>query len=337
MKEVKSLANESSLMELMKSVETEVVNADVNNNKLQTAFVKNQEQYILCKDEFEKQSILYTLNKCNDLIVDLKTKYVLIGGCLVCLENNCKSIWSERKGRPCKNIYELAEHCFNFPKTTTANVIGVAKRFGAYYSCLKTEYENYSFSQLCEMLPLSDEQLNLVTCDMSVQEIRALKKAVKKVVPTSEQKSDVLINKGIEQTLTLKNDTERLDFLKYYKHWGLWLELKELNLRFYKCDLNNGDFIVVTECPRFKIESTYYGEQYNCAYNDKFGSDDYNFFKCIVKKGTSPKSYGYDHIGIGDTAYLSYMKSTKAKPIIPVVCSSLSEYIKQIKGESENV
>lgn len=231
-----------------------------------------------------------------------------------------KTVFNWKLGRECKNVYEYAEQEFKLSKSTTANLMGIVKRFGNLNKSLKKEYEPYLYSQLCEMLPLTSEQLDLVSPDMSKREIRALRKVGIKqnseVVQPAGQNSEVEEKAADPLGYYLKNDEQRLDFVRNYTRWRLWLQVPELNLKFYRCDLNNGDYLLVTEYTRFKVKSTYYGDEYYCGLNDKFVSDNYNFFKCIVKKGTSPNSYGYDHIGIGDTDFLNYMKSTKARVMI---------------------
>lgn len=280
----------------------------------------------------DRDVVLSRIYACNRDVFDLKTKYIQLGGHLIDLKPYAKYIWSWKKGRNCKNIYEVAEHCFGLSKSTVIRIIGITERFGYLMTSLAPKFERYGYCQLVEMLPLNDEQLELVNPDMTVQEIKALKKVQKKVDPTlgqNAENSETLINKGIGNFLTLKNDTERLDFLKMYKCWGVWLELPELNLTFYKCDLDNGDFICVTEYSRFKIKTSW-GEELFAGLNDK-RLDTYAWHKCIVRKGTSPDNYGYDHVGVGDTEFLSYMKSTKAKPITIRAYSNFAEYKKDME------
>lgn len=323
--------------ENVSGIQEVVTTEDVKNGieeKITSSCFKDVSKDIKENSEY-KEKILSLINTCNQDMFDLKTKYILLGGHLNALSPFVHDIWSWKKGRWCKNIYEVAEHCFGLCKSTTANIIAIAKKFGHMMVTLKPEYEKYNYTQLREMLPLSDEQLKLVNPEMTEQEIKAIKKVSKNVVHGRGQNTSPLINKGIEYNLILKNDTERIDFLKLYRHWGLWLELKELNLKFYKCDLNNGDFIVVTECPRFCLDTTSYYQSYTCGLNDK-GSDTYNWFKCIVKKGTSSTSYGYNHVGIGDSEFLTYLKSTKARPVIYFECKNFEEY-KQKLEEKEDV
>lgn len=53
--------------------------------------------------------------------------------------------------------------------------------------------------------------------------------------------------------MQLKNKAEREKFLENYKEWGLWKEVPELELRFYRYEFPNGTVIIATEyaCMKF--------------------------------------------------------------------------------------
>lgn len=80
-----------------------------------------------------------------------------------------------------KTITEACSAELGFKKSTTYNMINIVKRFGvsddygfiAYNTFVNLDY---SYSQLCEMLSLSDKQLQHVTPQMTVKEIREIKK-----------------------------------------------------------------------------------------------------------------------------------------------------------------
>ncbi len=222
-----------------------------------------------------------------------------------------KTIFNWKLGRECKNVYEYAEQEFKLSKSTTANLMGIVKRFGNLNKSLKKEYEPYLYSQLCEMLPLTSEQLDLVSPDMSKREIRALRKVGIKqnseVVQPAGQNSEVEEKAADPLGYYLKNDEQRLDFVRNYTRWRLWLQVPELNLKFYRCDLNNGDYLLVTESENNVLKDC---ESYDWYYNYRISYD----FR-IVKQGTS-KHYGYSKYGVNDSEYLSYMKSTKARVMI---------------------
>ena len=186
------------------------------------------------------------------------------------------------------------------------------ERFGNLKSSLKKEYEPYVYSQLCEMLPLTSEQLDLVSPDMSKREIRALKKVglkqTSEVVQPAEQNSEVEEKAADPLGYYLKNDEQRLDFIRNYTRWRVWLQVPELNLKFYRCDLNNGDYLLVTESEdHVSKDCEHYDWYYNCRISHNL---------IIVKQGTSKEFYGYSLLGISNSEYLSYMKSTKARVMI---------------------
>lgn len=83
----------------------------------------------------------------------------------------------EEKGY--KNIWEYAEEEFGFHKSTASRYMTRNDRFskGGNSPELDERYIGYSKSQLQEMLSLDDEQMGQVTPDMTVGEIRQIRKA----------------------------------------------------------------------------------------------------------------------------------------------------------------
>lgn len=80
-----------------------------------------------------------------------------------------------------KTIVEACQAELGFKKSTTYNMINIVKRFGRpdiYGSISYQTFVNldYSYSQLCEMLSLSDKQLESVTPQTTVKELREMKK-----------------------------------------------------------------------------------------------------------------------------------------------------------------
>ena len=74
--------------------------------------------------------------------------------------------------------FDNFEECINknlgMDKGSVSRCINVFLKFGSKLA--KRNYDDYSYSQQVEMLPLDDEKLSQVTCDMSVKDIRELKK-----------------------------------------------------------------------------------------------------------------------------------------------------------------
>ena len=90
-----------------------------------------------------------------------------------------------------KDIYDLAEKEFNFKSTTVKNLMLVNRvycgckmdslsgKIKDFTDIIAPEYENYSQTQLVEMLPLYKEERKNIPCTMAVAEIRDYKKAIK--------------------------------------------------------------------------------------------------------------------------------------------------------------
>lgn len=84
-----------------------------------------------------------------------------------------------------KNIVEACQSELGFKKSTTYNMISIVEKFGKPDSSGFITYsslfglEKFSYSQLCEMLSLSDNQRLKVTPEMTVKEIREFKKEEK--------------------------------------------------------------------------------------------------------------------------------------------------------------
>ncbi len=54
--------------------------------------------------------------------------------------------------------------------------------------------------------------------------------------------------------MQLKNKAERERFLENYRSWGLWKEIPELELKFYRKELPNGTRIIATEYAYMRFE-----------------------------------------------------------------------------------
>lgn len=88
-----------------------------------------------------------------------------------------------------QDVYDYAEKELNFKKSSTKNFIAVAETFGnKYYGkfnggyCilptmnLQPQYKDFKYSQLVEMLSMSDSKRKQVTPDMTIKQIREIKK-----------------------------------------------------------------------------------------------------------------------------------------------------------------
>lgn len=94
-----------------------------------------------------------------------------------------------------QTLEEFAECKLGLDKSALSRCISVYYHFTAVDNgfrklCLDDKWKDYSYSQLCEMLPLDDEQRKKIKPCMSVKEIRDFKKGKKKdtsAVATSQQ------------------------------------------------------------------------------------------------------------------------------------------------------
>lgn len=91
------------------------------------------------------------------------------------------------------DFYEFVEVNFGLDKSAVSRCISVWYRFADYDSnshtrkmWLSDKWKDYSYSQLCEMLPLDDEKLRVVSPKMTVKEIREYKKNLKNKNATSQ-------------------------------------------------------------------------------------------------------------------------------------------------------
>lgn len=82
------------------------------------------------------------------------------------------------------DVYEYARQELGFKSTSVKNFIAISDTFcmvqksGVKTYFLKDEYKDFKYSQLCEMLSLSEKQREKVSSDMTVKEIRAVKKEI---------------------------------------------------------------------------------------------------------------------------------------------------------------
>lgn len=80
-----------------------------------------------------------------------------------------------------KDVYEFASEHFGLGSTSVKNMIGVVGKFceepDKYgYPALKEEFKDFKYTQLVELVPVSNEQLAIFTKDMTIKEIRESKK-----------------------------------------------------------------------------------------------------------------------------------------------------------------
>lgn len=76
------------------------------------------------------------------------------------------------------NIYELAADKFNLSQPTATRFMNICEQFSIGHDSpeLDEQYIDFSMSQLFEMLPMKPEEINKITPDMTITQIRDFKK-----------------------------------------------------------------------------------------------------------------------------------------------------------------
>ena len=158
--------------------ETEIIEAElVSDNKLISI-----DKYFTLKESYDDIEI--TVNLIRKFLNDTINNYLKIGYLLSNINEN------QLKELGCESIYEFSKENFDLGVTSTKNFINVYKKFGSNgnsinslpleyipsYITLKDEYKDYSMSQLVELLPVADDEIEKFNPEMTCKEIRALKK-----------------------------------------------------------------------------------------------------------------------------------------------------------------
>lgn len=82
------------------------------------------------------------------------------------------------------DFYEFCDNNFHLSSSTVRRHIELFRSFaefehGSYSMYIAEKYEKYSYSQLCEMLPLSEEERKQIRPEMTIKEIRDYKSSLK--------------------------------------------------------------------------------------------------------------------------------------------------------------
>lgn len=141
----------------------------------------------LTKLEVDCESIRKDIKECGKLYITVAYKVY---------ELYTYGVYKEKY----KNIVECCREEFGFKKSTVYNFLGIVDKFGekengivTYRSLMK--YDKFSYSQLSEMLSLSDGQRIKVTPDTTVSEIRKIK-SEKKVQTSGKKVEDFKVSES---------------------------------------------------------------------------------------------------------------------------------------------
>lgn len=181
--------------------------------------------------ELARTSLKYILTDMNDI----RHTYIRLGFHLNEFER-----MSYYKDFGYSSLVEFCDVNLGFDKSAVSRCISVFKEFavrdehGVYKMWLNDKYSNFSYSQLCEMVSMKEEQRKLVKPEMTIKQIRELKK--KNVSQKNDDVSQVA-------TSQLK---KYLDVKKYLKTFGAARKsmiknadsVKGITLTLYDCEGN---------------------------------------------------------------------------------------------------
>lgn len=162
-------------------------------------------------------------NKIREHIKNVTNEYFIIGEILSTIETS-----QAYKSKNYEDIYHYADVELKIDRSKTSRLISIFNKFG---NDIDT-YKAYTYSQLREMITLSDEDIKQCTSDMTVKEIISLK--FKKTITMSEDKESVNDEKNIIQ-IDNKPDNSQIDKLNKE------IEILQLQLQENKKANNNED------------------------------------------------------------------------------------------------
>lgn len=154
------------------------------------------------------------------------------------------------------DFYEFCDVNLGMDKGAVSRCINVYKQFSISHDITNTvggcgmdlsdRWKDFSYTQLCEMLPLSEEEREAITPEMTVKQIREYKKSLR----DSEKSSvdfeilDSLIQKGKSDPAGSSQQEKKLfDFGEYKKKKGI---IKRNYIK--SCDPIDIKFIHIFDC-----------------------------------------------------------------------------------------
>ena len=132
---------------------------------------------------FERFMEIFTF--IQQMQMDVKMRYIQIGCALLEIEREklYQYVAPKNKGTGYSTFYGFCQEVFGFKKSTTANMVAVAREFCSIDGGVKIEYLNYSYSQLLELLGIDEKYRPRITLQCSTRDIRRLKAYYKDNVP----------------------------------------------------------------------------------------------------------------------------------------------------------
>lgn len=161
---------------------------------------KEIETEISNNDNYERKTL-----EIKGYVNDIFTNYLKIGAAL--LRVNDLKLYEYNNY---ENIYDYANKEFNIKATTVKNTIAIVKRFCELNGRLKSEYKDFSYSNLVELLSVDEKEIDKFKPTMTVKAVRS-----KKVeIDINKRLNDFISD---DQYLTkIINHVESFDFTKEF-------------------------------------------------------------------------------------------------------------------------
>lgn len=87
---------------------------------------------------------------------------------------------------------------------------------------------------------------NLVVSKYLLEEVCVDRDVAKSWVDILRSQTAVQLGKPASGKLNLKNGKARKEWIDNYEQWGVWLEVSELQMKYYRYDFDNGSSLIVT-------------------------------------------------------------------------------------------
>ena len=152
-------------------------------------------------------------------IEDIKRQFIRLG---FHLNECCQMEYYKDFGY--SDFYEFVAKNYHMDKSAVSRHISLFKRFCKKSGFVNTmyledKYEDYSYSQLCEMVSLPDDKMQQIKPDMTIAQIRDMKKSWKNVSSTtavamSQQEKKTVYCKGMPSIVCNIEEIQKAHFLK---------------------------------------------------------------------------------------------------------------------------
>ncbi|MCM1236334.1 MAG: hypothetical protein NC489_40145, partial [Ruminococcus flavefaciens] len=213
-------------------------------------------------------------------IQQIKHTYLRLGFIMKYVRDN-DLYKSDRTGKYA-NIYEWAKEKFDLSRSVVVRCIEICEQFPVNYETMELEgrYRDFSYSQIVELLPMNQEQREMVTPDMKVRQIRDFWKECKKdagkesavaagnapetpsAAPNLEGAAEIPVVESVRQTpipaFACDRDIKR--WLESPEEWGeIWYTDENIGAAYYRYDFENGCRLIAVKyrysCPMDILDS----------------------------------------------------------------------------------